>query len=358
MKVPEPRKLKSGSYFIQLRLNGVSVPVTSATAKECRRQAELIKAEHRANMRVFIPSEKSVPTLKAAIEYYIAKYESVLSPSTIRGYEQVKLHRFPLFMERKVSDIDWQRMVNIELKTMSAKTVKNAWGLVHAAVSDKGFSVPDVKLPQVSVKEIPFLQPDEIIPFCDAIKGDIAEIAVLLELQGLRRSEAKGLYWKNVDLKASQIKIRGARVQNKNGEFVHKDTNKNVTSVRTVPIMIPQLLEALNAVEDKTGPVVMVSENTMLRHAKEACKAAGITIVGNHGLRHSFASLGYHLGLSERQLMELGGWADYMTMHKIYIRLAEADKKAANNAVADFFKNRGEDKTEKAENANENANKP
>lgn len=48
MKVPEPKKLPSGNYFIQLRLNGVSVPVTRPTAKECKREAELIKSEHRA----------------------------------------------------------------------------------------------------------------------------------------------------------------------------------------------------------------------------------------------------------------------------------------------------------------------
>lgn len=248
-------------------------------------------------------------------------------------------------MDKKVSDIDWQDMVNAELRTVGPKTVKNAWGLVRSSLTDRKLPAPEIKLPQVPVKEIPFLQPEEIIPFCGAIKGDMAEIAVLLELQGLRRSEVKGLDWENIDLKNKKIKIRGARVQNKDGHFVHKETNKNVTSTRTVPIMIPQLLEALTAVKNKTGPVVLISTSTMLKHTNNACRAAGVTIVGNHGLRHSFASLGYHLGLSERQLMDLGGWADYMTMHKIYIRLAEADKRAANNAVFDFFKN-----------ANENAN--
>ena len=34
----------------------------------------------------------------------------------------------------------------------------------------------------------------------------------------------------------------------------------------------------------------------MLTHTKAACERAGVTVVGNHGLRHSFASLGYHLG--------------------------------------------------------------
>ena len=45
MKVPEPRHLPSGSWFIQMRLNGVSVPVTAPTKKQCIHEAEVIKAE-------------------------------------------------------------------------------------------------------------------------------------------------------------------------------------------------------------------------------------------------------------------------------------------------------------------------
>ena len=42
MKVPEPRKLKSGTWFLQMRLGGESVPVSAATRTECIRQAEKI----------------------------------------------------------------------------------------------------------------------------------------------------------------------------------------------------------------------------------------------------------------------------------------------------------------------------
>ena len=110
--------------------------------------------------------------------------------------------------------------------------------------------------------------------------------------------------------------------------------------------MIPRLYDLLKAEPEKKGAVVKIAANTMLRNIKDACEAAGLTKVGNHGLRHSFASLGYHLGLSERQLMQLGGWSDYTTMHKIYVRVAAEDEKAAQNKIAAFF----------AKNANENAN--
>ena len=46
MKVPEPRKLKSGTWFIQMRLGGESIPVSAPTRTECIKQAEKIKADH------------------------------------------------------------------------------------------------------------------------------------------------------------------------------------------------------------------------------------------------------------------------------------------------------------------------
>lgn len=338
MKIPSARKLKSGTWFIQLRLNGVSVPVTGRTEAECRNAAQLIKAEHKAGVRQIKRNAPQEQTLKSVLEEYIKKREPVRSPSTIRGYTQIKGNRFQDYMDKPVGKIPWQEMINAEVSKCSAKTLSNSWGLVRSSLADAGIPVPNVELAAVPVKEIPFLQPEEIKLFCEAIKGDIAEIGLLLELQGLRRSEALGLDWKDVDLKNKTIFVHGSRVQNKDGQFVNKDTAKNKSSSRRIPIMIPQLEDALSAVKLKQGRVVTVAENTMLKHTKEACKIAGVTVVGNHGLRHSFASLGYHLGISERQLMEMGGWSDYTTMHKIYIRVASKDKEAANNAISDFFK--------------------
>lgn len=345
MKIPEPRKLNSGSYFIQLRLNGVSVPVTASTAKECKRQAALIKAEQRAGIRQISKTAREM-TLKEAEEAYIVHHKAVLSPSTFRAYDIYKDKRFPGYQHKKLTDIDWQAMINEELATKSEKTVKNAWGLVHASLVHVGYPVPSVKLAKVPVKEIPFLQPEEILPFCEAVKGRPYEIAALLELHGLRLSEARGLMWDRVDLVKETITIQGATVRGIGGD-VDKATNKNRSSSRVVPIMIPQLIDALTAVKDKSGKVVKQAPQTLSDDINRACERAGVTVVGNHGLRHSFASLGYHLGIPERQIMEWGGWADFTTMHKVYIRLAASDRSIHQSRVKDFFKK---------ENANENAN--
>lgn len=337
MKIPTPRRLPSGSYFVRLRLGGEDICITRPTAKECRIDAEFIKAEHRAGKRK-APVKAGDMTLKDTVEAYVEKHKAILSPSTYRAYDIYKDSRFRAYQDKKLDDIDWQQMINDELRIVKPKTVKNGWGLVHASLDFAGYPAPKVKLAQVPVNEIPFLQPDEILPFCKAVKGARVEIAALLELHGLRMSEVRGLPWDKVDLKRDVITVCGAVVRGKDSD-VAKKTNKNATSTRHVPIMIPQLHDALNAVSNKTGSVVDLPAQTMLNGVKSACKRAGVTEVGNHGLRHSFASLCYHCGISERQLMSWGGWADFAVMHKRYIRLAAADESAARDKLTEFFKN-------------------
>lgn len=337
MKVPEPRKLPSGSWFIQLRLAGQSIPITAATKTECKTIAELTKAEYRSGKKAIKKTPKET-TLADAMQKYIDSSKATLSPSTLRGYQVYQRSRFPDYRNKKLSDIKWQEMIDADLQLVSEKTVRNAWGLVHASLKHIGYPVPNVRLAQVPVNEIAFLQPEEILPFCKAVKGRNYEIPCLLMLHGLRLSEVRALSWSNIDLNKNTITIKGAKVYTENG-YVLKKTNKNKTSTRTIPILIPQLATALKAVTDQTGLVVDTSPSALLRDVKRACKRAGVTEVTNHGLRHSFASLCYHLRseVSERQCMQWGGWSNPQTMHRIYIRLAASDESKATKAFATFF---------------------
>lgn len=344
--------MKSGSWFIQMRLNGVSVPVTASSEKECRYQAQLIKAEYKAGKREIQSTNKTDITLNDLLSNYNKKYESVLSPATIRGYEIVRKHRFPDYMNKSVKSIkDWQEMINAELKTKSEHTVKNGWGCVSAALRDAGIPVPIVKLAKVPVKDMAFLEPEEIPLFCSAAEGDSAEIEMLLALHGLRMSEVLSVVKNHqYNLKSGTITVRGASVLNKENKLVDKSTNKNKTSTRVVPIMIPRLKELLKKMDDGSLQFSGHTAPTVLAHVHQTCERAGVTDVTCHGLRHTFASLAYSLKMSERMTMELGGWSDASTMHKIYIRLAQRDKDNAKNAMTAFYE------TMQAKNANKNAN--
>ena len=335
MKIPEPRQLNSGSYFIQLRLNGKSIPITCEDPNECKRIAQKIKADYLAGVTPIKKLPKNM-TLREAIKRYINEYKTELSPSTADRYQVYSKCRFKKYLDKPLGEIPWQKMIDDEAKVASPKTVYNGWGLVRPSLKFVGYPVPTVKLPPVPVTEIPFLQPEEIKPFCAAVKGRNYEIAALIELHGLRLSEMKGLTWDDIDLDKGVINVRGAYVKGPDG-YVDKNTNKNRTSTRPVPIMIPQLKDALNTVEDKTGRVVTTSGSVLLRDVKRACERAGVTECTNHSLRHSFASLCFFLDVPLAQIMQWGGWGDDTTLKRIYIHLAASAETEHRKRLTGFF---------------------
>lgn len=331
MKVPTPRKLPSGSWFIQLRLGGESIPVTASTEKECKKQATLIKAEHVAGKRKVSRSEL---TLREACDRYIARKERAgASPSTIRGYEYIVKHRFQEFMDRPVSrSLDWQGAYDADAAEMSPKSMANAWGLIRTVCRKEcGVELPEVVTKTPDRKEHAFLEPDQIKTFVAATAGDPYQIPLLLCLLSCRSSEVQGLTWDAVDLKENRIHICRTVVRDKNQKFVEKDKTKTEGSDRYIPIFIPELRAALDAVPDKTGPVVAAAPNTVCRRANKICDENDLPRVGQHGLRHSFASLCYSLEVPLRITMRLGGWENEQVISEIYTHL---DKKHIGSQIS------------------------
>jgi integrase len=142
----------------------------------------------------------------------------------------------------------------------------------------------------------------------------------------------------DVDLKQKIIHVRGAAVIDEHSKLVHKTENKNATSTRDIPIMIPRLMELVKAYNgEKTDYLVTAYPNSIYKEVNAICEKNNLPKVGVHGLRHSAVSLAYHLGWSEKTAMQIFGYADYNTMRKIYTHLAESDKSKDVNAMAQFF---------------------
>lgn len=331
MVIPKARKLKNGKYFIQLRLNGVSIPVTADTAAEATRQATLIKAG-----KSLTTSGRHDLPLTEAIDMYISSRSNVLSPATVRGYRTIQRNRFKSVMHKKISLIkNWQMLINTEAKAVSGKTVHNAWGLITAVMTFCGFAIPRVTLPQITGETRRWLTWQELIPFCKAVKGTNVEIPALLALHSLRRSEICALRWEDIDLDAGIIHVRGAVVPDEHNKYARKKETKNTTSRRSVPIMIPQLTAALEAYHgDK---LVTVLPSTITHRIKKVCADNDLRIVGCHGLRHSFASVCHHLGIDKLDCMRMGGWSNLATMTKIYTHIDELDLKNHAKKITEFF---------------------
>ena len=328
IRVPVPKQ-KGNIWFSQVTVGDERVYISAATEDEYYAKAKAAKTEQ-------IEIKKAPPKLKlgAAIDNYIKDNDSVLSPSTINAYKSYRKTRFKDYMGRDVSEINYQRMVNKESADKSPKTVHNAWRLVTASLRHANRPVPVVNLPQKHKADRPWLDYEQIQLFCKVLYGKPYEIGALLALNGLRRSELLHLTSDDIDLNAGIIHVRGASVIGLNNKLTDKVTNKNKTSTRDVHIVIPRLTELLRG---KKGRLITTNPTTLYGLINGLCAKNGLPEVGVHGLRHSFASLAYHLKWSEATTMREGGWANTDTVHRIYTHLANADANADIERMKTFF---------------------
>ena len=336
IRLPKIEQLPSGAWHTRVLVDGRRVSITKDSYEEC--VAEYLGIKNKVVDAQEKKGGKSI-TLEEAENAYIAAREGFASPSTIRGYNKFKRNMFQGMMRKNVfsaTDDQWQEAIRREHRRgMSPKYIKNAWSFVASSIEEAGAKRPEVMLYPREDYERPFLDPDEIDKFVAAVNGTDVEIPALLCLSSLRRSEILALTWDNVDLKNNAIYIRGAAVVGDNG-LVKKPQNKSKKSRRPIPIIQP-LAEALEKVEKKKGPVVLECGDTVLRKVKTICRAAGVTAVDLHGLRHSYASLAYHLGIPAIIAAEIGGWEDIATMEKIYTHIAQKDIAKRSKDFCDFF---------------------
>lgn len=329
IKVPAPVK-HGAKWRIDLRKEGVLV--SEGTAVEATAKAKAIRAG-------FIASKANLPklTLRQAIDKYIETRDNVLSPATIRGYRIAQRNAFPNVMDADISAVrNWQAEVNTEALRVQAKTLKNEWGLIRTVLAENGIEA-DAKLPQAVRKDLAWLDFEQIRLFLDAIRNEPCEMGALFALHGLRRSELLAVTPDKI--KGQVILVSGSAVIGADNRLVLKKENKNTSSQREVPIMIPRLLELIKAYKGEPDAPFLhyTTPNVLYVQVNRACRKAGLPEIGIHGLRRSFASLAYHLGWSEHQTMRVGGWSNAQTVHNIYIKLAEADSSEDVRKMREYY---------------------
>ena len=366
MKTPKPRRLPSGSWFIQLRLGGESIPITEPTEKLCTQRAQLVKAEYLAGKRQQKIEDANL-TLRRAIELYCEDRSNGLSPETIRKYYNIKNNWFEDIMDRRldrITDRQWQRSVNAMLGRYAPKSVKVNTGMVKTVVTASAVKFPSVTIGKASAQkakemdQCQFLEPEQIPPFvAEAVKTPYA-IPLLLALSSLRIAEIDGLDWSDVvdvtnyeyprgqyvqgppkPVRGLEAHVRRVRIKDKDNKWIVKEGAKNETSVRDVPIMIPELQAALERERRPEGKLMTCCQEALRRNCAKICAAAGVPFPKIHGLRHTYASLSAHLGIPEIVSQEIGGWANDKIMKEIYTHVARSDVASSIAKLKNFYAN-------------------
>ena len=349
MKIPAIRKLPSGNYFCQLKVGGQSTSITDTTydkvyAKAVAYKSGLLKAK-KAPVRV---------TVADAIDEYIESRTNILSPSTIRGYRQIRRCYFQLLMNKSVDaikQIDLQRAVNADAAKVSGKTIRNAFALLRSSLNDKcEVNFDKIALPPKEEKEASVLSRDEMRRVYAAIDNPQFEVAFVLAIWlSLRRSEFLGLTWDCVG--KDYILVKSSVVLNDKNEYIHKTLNKTAKSHRRIPCP-PFIIAKINALPRTGDKVLNLNANYYLTLLHEACDKAGVKRVGIHSLRHTNATVMAYVGVTKKHSMERGGWSTPSVLEKVYEHVFDDERIEAAEKIDRFYED-----ALGIKNANKNSNK-
>lgn len=154
------------------------------------------------------------------------------------------------------------------------------------------------------------------------VLGPVLRVLVLAAaMTGLRQSELLGLRWRDVDWVAQRVRVRNAYVR---GD--HSGEGKSDLSTRRSVPMADRLARELDRWSRRTeyggeGDLVFahpqsgrpLDRSKVTRRSKEACRAAGVTEITFHELRHTFATRLAASGQPLRTIQEFLGHADIKT---------------------------------------------
>ena len=204
------QKLPSGSYRVQITLDGKRISVTANSEDEAVYQAMLLKTGKKV---------KTSKTVGDCIDEYINSKENILSPKTIYVYRQIRNNGLADLCNIPLSELTNQHIqININKLALkrSAKTVINAHGLLVAVLN---VYAPDFRvrttLPKRKkvIKELP--QAAEIIK---AVQDTDIELPCLLALWlGMRLSEIRGA--KKTDIKDGVLTIHNTIIIQNNAHL-------------------------------------------------------------------------------------------------------------------------------------------
>lgn len=325
---PTARKLPSGSWACRVRVNGQDVSITRETKEEAIAEAMAIKHGIKA------PDAPEVNlTLGEAIDRYIEMKKDILSPSTVAGYKRIRKNTFASLMGQKLSALSHervQRAVNAMASNSSPKSVRNAYGLLSAAV---GEFAPDVSLhitlPQKVRTEIVLPSEDDIKAIAAAVAGRWVELPVLLAMcLGLRMSEIRGLT--HDCLNGSVLHVKQALVD----EGVKAPKTYTSDRYLTVPAHISALISAIPQEQERLCPQ---SRRAIYYAFTSACEKAGIKHYRFHDLRHVNASVMLKLGVPDKYAMERMGHATNNMLKTVYQHTMPAERAKVDADVNEYF---------------------
>lgn len=335
-------KLPSGNWRCRVSYTGKDGKrhVESFTART-KKEAEYAASEF--EMRKEFMSDSRNWTLKEAVDAYIDLKRHALSPTTIQGYEKIRDQNFRGIMNlplKKISNDVMHKAVIDELNrkparrkaaTMSVKSVKNAYGLIHSAIVRYNpgavYTIDFPKTPR-RIRSLP--SPEQVYA---AVRGTSMELPVLLAMWlSFTESEIRGLT-KSKSIDGDYITIREVVITIK-GYDVRKEMAKEETRNRRhrMPARIKELIDQVDG-----DVIVPFGTSYFLKGLKTYMRNAGLPEITFHDLRHINATLMASLRIPDKYAQERGGWKTDYVMKTVYTEVFSEERIRVDDIIDGYF---------------------
>lgn len=321
------KKLPSGNWCVQFRLNGKTKTVTAPTRKQAEYKALQAQLEQKHKQDLGI-------TVGEAIRAYIDSRDGILSPATIAGYE--KILRNLDIQDVPFSRLDYQAFVNdLAKKTsrrgkpLSPKSISNICGLIEASAKYSGIEL-SAQRPAPRKNTVSLLDPEAVFRI---VIGSEIELPVLLALWlSLSMSEIRGL--KRESVNGEFLTVKGSMVD-VDGKPTYKESNKAYDRTRTlrIPTRILELIHQTDAWKNGGYLVPMSGQAIYKRWIRMQDGTQKMTF---HALRHLNASV-MMLLVPDTYSMERGGWHSRQTLTRIYQHTLASRRTEYDDMIDRFF---------------------
>jgi len=335
-----------GAAYVPIRNGGRRrVRAYGATRVEANLKLQRLLEQARRG----IPAPTTTWTLSAWLDYWMAEVVPTKNrPRTIELYEStIRLHIKPLLGSKQLktlSVMDVQGAVNQLVRDGHSPKIVHKMRTVLSSTLGRAEReellfrnvARLVDLPAYERKEIKPWSSDEATTFLSSARGHAWEPGYLLIIvYGLRRGEALGLRWEDVDFKNGCFHVR-QQIQRIDGSL-QAGPVKTSSGRRTLPLLstLRDVLvaraallgfdeDALNSGRVPTGLIVTsktgapVEPGNFARTFHMLSSRAGLPRITVHHTRHTAATLLKSLGVPARDAQLILGHSNVTTTQQLY----------------------------------------
>ena len=360
-----------GRWEARLYTDSGRISIYGLSSQEVRRKLSA--------MRGTIENGEYAKSSSLTVEEWILIWEKDhldVKPGTLRRYDgDIRNHIIPalgmiILSQLKVADVEkacreWRK------EGLSAKSVKNAHGVLHSALDkavESGLIKKNVSsgcnLPKGQQDEMRPLEDEEVAVFLKLAKEDLLYPLYYIALfTGMRQSELMGLTWDCINFRKGTIHItkqllRINAFQHK-GEyhFVPTKTNKQriIEPAYQVMEMLREVQKRQTEWKEQCGDAwkgeddlvftnpdgTHLSNSNVYRHFKRIMKQMSLNEVRFHDLRHTYAVLALQNGIDIKTVSaSLGHYSVAFTMDK-YGHVSNTMRKMASEKIGYYIEGLG-----------------